>query len=94
MDVGYANGLAGTAGHTVTVDGVPAGTVSYPSMGAWLGGPRQDAVERTATVRLTTGWRCARSSGLPRKWLAQYARWVRRILANRRTQRIPLRFES
>ncbi|MGW2477349.1 CBM35 domain-containing protein [Streptomyces sp. NPDC001665] len=53
VDVGYANGLAGTAGHTVTVDGAPAGTISYPATGGWLSGPRQDADEGIATVRLT-----------------------------------------
>ncbi|MFC8226501.1 CBM35 domain-containing protein [Streptomyces sp. NPDC057287] len=53
LDVGYANGLAGVADHTVTVDGADAGRISYPSTGAWLGTARQDAVAKTATARVT-----------------------------------------
>ncbi|MFD8688159.1 CBM35 domain-containing protein [Streptomyces sp. NPDC059651] len=53
VDVGYANGQSGTAGHQVTVNGAAAGTIAYPSTGAWLSGPRQDGVAGTATVLLT-----------------------------------------
>ncbi|MFF3171878.1 CBM35 domain-containing protein [Streptomyces sp. NPDC057900] len=53
VDVGYANGQPGTASHLMTVNGAGAGTVSYPSTGDWLSGPRQDAVAGTATVRVT-----------------------------------------
>ncbi|MFB8383849.1 CBM35 domain-containing protein [Streptomyces rubiginosohelvolus] len=51
-DVGYANGLAGSADHRVSVNGTATGTITYPSTGAWLSGPRQDAVAGTATVRV------------------------------------------
>ncbi|MFB7653449.1 MULTISPECIES: CBM35 domain-containing protein [unclassified Streptomyces] len=53
VDVGYANGLAQEADHSVSVDGTAVGTVHYPSTGAWLSTPKQDAVLGTATVRLT-----------------------------------------
>ncbi|GAA1419190.1 CBM35 domain-containing protein [Catellatospora coxensis] len=50
LTVGYGNGLPGTATHRVLVDGVERATVSYPSTGAWLTGPRQDQVLRRAEV--------------------------------------------
>ncbi|MFF3030982.1 CBM35 domain-containing protein [Streptomyces rubiginosohelvolus] len=51
-DVGYANGLAGSADHRVSVNDTATGTITYPSTGAWLSGPRQDAVAGTATLRV------------------------------------------
>ncbi|GAA2376357.1 hypothetical protein Cme02nite_09750 [Catellatospora methionotrophica] len=50
LTVGYGNGLPGTATHRVLVDGVERGVVAYPTTGAWLTGPRQDAVLRRAEV--------------------------------------------
>ena len=38
LTAAYANGIAGTATHTVTVNGVSAGNLNYPYTGGWLGG--------------------------------------------------------
>ncbi|MBU2666363.1 carbohydrate-binding protein [Actinoplanes bogorensis] len=50
LDIGYANGLPGTATHRVLVNGVERGVASYPSTNEWLTGPRQDAVLRHSFV--------------------------------------------
>ncbi|MEU0562041.1 CBM35 domain-containing protein [Dactylosporangium sp. NPDC006015] len=57
LEVGYANGTTTTSTHQVYVNGAAAGTVSYPSTGAWFDGPTQDRAGRVApvTVQLNAG---------------------------------------
>ncbi|MET7421186.1 CBM35 domain-containing protein [Dactylosporangium sp. NPDC005555] len=57
LEVGYANGTTATSTHQVYVNGAAAGTVSYPSTGAWFDGPTQDRAGRIApvTVQLNAG---------------------------------------
>jgi hypothetical protein len=54
LHVGYANGSAGTASHTVTVNGSPAGSISYPVTGwdSWR--------QATTDVTLQAGWNTIR----------------------------------
>ncbi|MGI5183338.1 CBM35 domain-containing protein [Dactylosporangium sp. CA-152071] len=57
LEVGYANGTTTTSTHQMYVNGAAAGTVSYPSTGAWFDGPTQDRAGRVApvTVQLNAG---------------------------------------
>jgi hypothetical protein len=54
LHVGYANGSAGTASHTVTVNGTAAGSISYPVTGwdTWR--------QATKDVALQAGWNTIR----------------------------------
>ncbi|WP_274994351.1 family 43 glycosylhydrolase [Promicromonospora iranensis] len=54
LHVGYANGSAGTASHTVTVNGAAAGSISYPVTGwdTWR--------QATKDVTLQAGWNTIR----------------------------------
>lgn len=62
LTVAYANGTAGAATHTLTVNGAGAGNVNYVATGGWLGGgwvsganPVSVRRTSTATVSLNAG---------------------------------------